>query len=252
MNKDISDILDEWEYDPENTVRFVDTTDGRPLVQLRLPFGVEQYHLEGRPDGARPFGRETVLDEIEARIAKFVDKHGEDSGYNLDHDDFALLQSEGIIYYHRYLFLFQIGDYQRTARDTAHNLQLCELVEKYCTNKEDKKSLLQYKPYILRVNALSRAMVHLSKNEKADALEVLDMAATTIEGMPNIGTKVFGFEKKRSLDQLRKTHEQLQEYKIGVLDHLEAELQEAVEGEDYERAMELRDKISRLKQRQKG
>ena len=252
MNKDISKVLDDWEFDPENTVRFIDAANGKQLLQVRLPLGIEQYQLEGRPDGARPFGRETVLEEIEARIAKFVEEHGEDSGYTLDHDDFILLQNEGIMFYYRYLLLFQIGDYQRTAKDTGHNLQLCGLVEKYCTNKEDKKSLLQYKPYILRVNALSRAMIHLSKNEKTSALDVLDKAASTIERMPNVDTQVFGFERNRSLDQLRKTHKQLQEYKIGVLDRLEAELQEAVEGEDYERAVELRDKITKFHDRRKG
>lgn len=251
MNKDISEVLDDWEFDPENTVRFVDTTDGRQLVQVRLPMGMEQYHLEGRPDGARPFGHESMVDEIENRIAKFIKKHGEDSGYNIDHEAFALMQNEGFIYYQRYLVLFSIGDYKRTARDTAHNLRLCSLVEKYCTSKEDKKAYLQYKPYILRVNALSRAMVHLSKNEKTEALDVLDKAANVIEGMQNIGTHIFRIERNRSLDQLRKTYKQLQEYKIGVIDQLEAELQDAVDGEDYERAVELRDKIFKIKQRQK-
>ena len=250
MSKEITDALDGWEYDPDNTIRYIDTPDGRHLLQVRSPMGIEQYQLEGRPDGAKPFGRESVLDELEARIAQFVEEHGEDSGYNINHDDFVTLQNESAIFYFRYLLLFQIGDYQRSARDTEHNLQLCGLVERYCTNKEDRKSLLQYKPYILRVNALSRMMVHLSKNEKTDALEILDTALKMIEAMPNIGTKIFDIERKRSSEQLRKTHKQLQEYKIGVLDKLESELQEAVEGEDYERAVELRDKITQLRERE--
>ncbi len=140
MSKDIAHLLEEWEYDPEETIRFVEGDHGRQVLQVRLPLGIEQYELDGRPDGARPYERESVLDEIESRLSKFVEENGEDGGYSIDHSDFALLQNEGILYYYRYLLLFQMGDYERTSKDTQHNLRLCNLVERYCTNKEDRTS----------------------------------------------------------------------------------------------------------------
>ena len=103
MGKDIAHFLHDWEYDPDNTVRFVDGDDGRQVLQVRLPLGMEQYELDGRPDGEEPFGRECVLDEIEFRIEKFIEKHGEDGGFSIDHDSFVLMQNEGILYYYRYL-----------------------------------------------------------------------------------------------------------------------------------------------------
>lgn len=247
MGKDIAHFLRDWEYDSDNTVRFVDGDDGRQILQVRLPLGIEQYELDGRPDGEEPFGRESVLDEIEFRIEKFIEEHGEDGGFSIDHKSFESMQNEGILYYYRYLLLFQIGDYERTSRDTEHNLTICRLVEKYCTNKEDRNSLLQYKPYIIRVNALSRSMLALGNNDKPQALAVITSAIEEIESMPAISSIVHKFERERSLEQLRGTLEQLQKFKVGEVERLEARLEEAVANEDYEQAAKLRDKILHLK-----
>jgi len=163
MSKDISQLLQEWEFDPEKSIRIVAADDGREVMQVRLPLGIEQYELDGRPDGVRPFGKSTMLEEFQERVRL----GGGD--FHLSHEDFLLLSNEGILFYYRYLRLFQISDYKRTARDTDHNLQLCDLVEKHCEEDDDKKMLLQYKPYILRMNAISKAMMFLHRHLKVAA-----------------------------------------------------------------------------------
>ena len=247
MGKDIAHLMREWEYDPENTVRFVEADDGRQILQVRLPLGIEQYELDGRPDGMEPDGRESILEGIEEKVKAFIAQNGEDSGFSIDHDDFVMMQNEGILFYYRYLLLFQIGDYERTSRDTGHNLRICSLVEKYCTNKDDRKSLLQYKPYIIRVNALSRSMLLLGKNEKQRALAIIKSAIEEIESGEMIPSMVYKFERDRSLEQLRGTLKQLGNLGVGEVERLEAQLAEAVANEDYERAAQLRDKILTLK-----
>ncbi|MBN1685572.1 MAG: UvrB/UvrC motif-containing protein [Spirochaetales bacterium] len=158
-----------------------------------------------------------------------------------------MMQNEGMLFYYRYLLLFQIGDYERTCRDTGHNLRICHLVEKYCTDKEDRVSLLQYKPYIIRINALSRSMLLLGKNEKRRALDIIKNAIEEIESGPMISSIVYKFERDRSVEQLRGTLKQLDESGGEEADRLEAQLEEAVANEDYERAARLRDKILSLK-----
>ena len=247
MNKDIAELLREWKYDPENTTRFVDSDGGRQVLQVRMPLGIEQYELDGRPDGTEPYGRESMLDEIEFRLQKFIEEHGEDSGFVIEHEDFEEIHAEGILYYYRYLLLFQIGDYKRTTRDTEHNLRICSLVEKYCTSAEDKESLLQYKPYIIRVNALSRSMLYLGDNDKRSALAAIQTAIDEIEADESLSSMVYRFERDRSLEQLRGTIEQLSKFAKGDVERLEAQLEEAVENEDYEKAAKLRDRILSLK-----
>jgi hypothetical protein len=244
---DMTDILRSWEFDPDNQVRIIHALDGREVLQIRQPLGIEQYELDGRPDGKTPSGKECFLEVLQERLQSHVAEQGTDEGYQVDHGDFVLLQNEGILYYYRYLVLFQIGDFERTARDTEHNLGICDLVEKYAENDDDKKEILQYRPYILRMFAISKAMISLHQQLKAAAKEVLESAIKEIEEMPEIDTPAFQFERIRSLKYLRSTLKQVLEQKVSPIDTLKRELDAAIQNEDYEKAAELRDRIKVLK-----
>ena len=246
---DISYLLDNWEYDPEDSVRLVRAEDGRQVMQVRLPLGIEQYELDERPDGFRPFGMPTLLDEIERRLAEHNREHRSDEDFAIDDDSFEMLQSEGLLFYYRYLMLYQIGDYERTARDTGHNLRLCSMVERYYKNEDSKGLLLQYmqyKPYIVRVNALSRSMIALNQDKRDSAVAIIEEAIQSIEDLVEIDTTIFQFERMRSMSLLKETLEQIKSQNVSEFERLEYELETAVEEENYERAVKLRDAISSL------
>ena len=120
--------------------------------------------------------------------------------------------------------LFQIGDFVRTARDTEHNLGLFSLVEKYGESDEDRKELLQYKPYVVRMNAIARAMISLHKEMKSAAEDILTSAISAIEGMREIDTPAFQFERVRSLNYLKATLKQIHDKKDSPLEALKSEL----------------------------
>ena len=250
MSDDISGILRNWEFDPENPIRIITAEDGREVLQVRQPLGIEQYEMDGRPDGKRPFGKESFLEMIQERLSQHILNHANDSEFNISHEDFLIMQNEGILFYYRYLQLFQVGDFERTARDTNHNLQICELVEKYCKDPEDSKIILQYKPYILRMHAISDAMLSLHRNLKAIAKQTLESAITTINEMSDIDTPAFKFEKIRSLSYLKSALQQIgknaESSTSDPLDKLQGELEAAVEEEDYERAAQLRDRLNEI------
>ena len=243
MSTDITDILREWEFDSDNQIRIIQADDGRQVLQVRQPMGIEQYELDGRPDGKHPFGRESVMEEYQARLENYRASHGSDEGFAITHEDFGNLQGEGVLYYFRYLVLFQIGDFVRTSRDTEHNLQLFSLVEKYGDSDEDRKELLQYKPYVLRMNAIARAMISLHKEMKEAAEDIITGAISAIEGMHEIDTPAFQFERVRSLNYLKATLKQIHEKKDSPLETLKVELSAAIEEEDYEKAAVIRDRI---------
>lgn len=125
---DLSDFFRSWKYDSDNQVRIIKADDGRDVLQIRQPLGVEQYELDGRPDGQTPEGHSSWLELFQERLERHIEENGSEAGFALSHDDFLLLQNEGLLNYYRYLVLFQIGDFERTARDTGQNLALCELV----------------------------------------------------------------------------------------------------------------------------
>ena len=246
MSLDISRILAEWPYEQERTIRVVAADDGRSVLQVRLPMGIEQYELDGRPDGLRPFDNDSVLAEFEGRLEEFVRENGDDVGFEIAHEDFVLLQEEGVLNYYRYLLLFQINDFERVVRDTGHNLRICSLVEKYVLSEEDRNSLLQYKPYILRMNRMAAAMIEIQNSQKDKAESLLKKAIEELGGLPEIDSPAFQFEKVRSINYLKTALKQLGTSSSNPAEELARELEKAVNEENYERAAELRDRIRRL------
>jgi len=249
MKLDITQLLKEWEYDPDNYIRVLKLKDGREILQVRQPLGIEQYELQGRPDGKRPFEKESVLKEYLDRLEYHKLLFSIDKAFKLNYEDFILLQDEGMLYYARYLLLYQIGDFRRTIRDTEHNLQICDLVNDYLDDEEIKNELLQYRPYILKINAISKAMIKIQKKLKHAARDILKSAIDVIQNIPDINTPTFKLEKHRSLDSLRTTLLEISDGTLSEIDRLEIELSKAVEVEDYERAAELRDQIKQMKKK---
>lgn len=250
MNRlpDLTGILNDWPYDSENNVRFIQSEDGTEIMQIRQPMGIEQYNLDGRPDGVKPGGEETLL----AAYTKKKNNTELSGGILiLDENDFQKLRDEGILYYYRYLALFQVGQYDRVARDTEHNLNIAELLEKYYDN-EDRKEMLQYLPYIRRINAISKAMVFLGKDDTYSALKELERGMADIESLASVSTAVFELEKIRSIQHLSQVITQVKNSESGILEpkgfkeHLSEELSRAIESEDYERAASLRDRLRNL------
>ena len=96
------------------------------------------------------------------------------------------------------------------------------------------------------MNAISRAMISLHKEMKAAAEEILAGAISAIEGMDEIDTPAFQFERMRSLNYLKATLKQIHDKQSSPVEGLKAELAAAVDEEDYERAASLRDRLRDL------
>jgi hypothetical protein len=64
---DLSDLFDAWPFEPGKlNVRLITGREGSEKLQIRLDLGVLQMHLDGRPDGLRPAGYQSVLEYFEA------------------------------------------------------------------------------------------------------------------------------------------------------------------------------------------
>lgn len=246
MNSDISDILQNWDYDPEHNIRVLNAPDGRLILQVRQPLGIEQYEMDGRPDGSRPFGHETYLSMIEERFSRCRADGASVESLSLNAEDFQRLQNESILFYYRYLVLFQLNDFERVARDTDHNIRLCRLLESYCHDEDQRNSILQFRPYIIRMNSMARSMLVIQQHDFHQGVTILESAIQEIEGLEMLPSPVFQFERSRSLTYLGTALEQMREKDSDPRKILEDELKRALEEENYEQAAELRDQIRNL------
>src|SRR6201986_5065216 len=67
MDFDISPLLDHWAYKPgQVVVRKFKGKDGKEKIQLRVDLGLLQMNADGRPDGKRPFGHNSLFDYYQA------------------------------------------------------------------------------------------------------------------------------------------------------------------------------------------
>ena len=245
---DLRRILQSWLYDPDDDARLTRGEDGRPILQVRTPLGLEQYELDGRPDGARPHGMESALEYFQRQLEQ-ARSRGKEAGFELGPRDCNELFNEGTLYYFRYVRLFQLKDWVRTVRDTARNLALFDLVHRYARREEDRQFLEKWRPYIIRVNSSAAVMLELDKQAYEPALRLANEAVDKIEALEPVDDETFQFERERSLTALRELATQIQKNRpLSNVEQLERQLRRAVERQEFERAAQLRDRIRALKQ----
>ena len=218
---DLRRLLASWPYDPEKDARVVRGEDGREILQVRTPIGIEQLEMDGRPDGARPHDQESILEFQLQRLAQ-AQAAGREAEFELDPEDCAELFGEGTLYYFRYLRLFQLKRWAATVRDTTRNLRLFDFVRQHAAHEEDQFYLEKWRPYILRMNAAAAALMTLDKGAHDKALEIVKAAIERIEALEELDDETFRFERGRSVNALRELAAQIQQTRpVSAVERLE-------------------------------
>ena len=244
MSFDLSDLLRDWPYEPgQLQVRKITGSDGREKLQLRLDMGVLQMEMAGRPDGRQPHGVESEL-EFQAERAE---QEGKD--FELSEEDVGELQAEGVQYYHRYLALFQLGDWQSVIRDTKRNLDMFAFVAKHAADDEASWSVQQFRPYVLMMNTRAKANLALERDDVDAAIALVEKGISKIEKF----VKDHNRDGEADLSEINSLSEWLGELRklkpMTPVEKLNRELERAVQDEKYERAAELRDALRALEKK---
>ena len=163
------------------------------------------------------------------------------------------LFEEGVLFYFRYLHLFQLKEWTLTVRDTSRNLRVFDFVRRYAQRNEDRHHLEQWRPYILRLHTTARAMVEAEEHAHDRALRILRDGIDQIEALVEIDNQTFNAERDRSVQELRETIAQVEKSRpLSPVEQLEKQLQSAIESQAFERAAELRDQLRDLRTRPAG
>jgi hypothetical protein len=249
-SNDLSELLREWPYEPGKlSARLIMGEDGEARLQVRLDLGVLQMHLEGRPDGQRPRGFESLLEFHETRLDEHLSEHqGSDEGFVLSGDDCRELREEAVQYYQRYTGLLVMDDYDGVVRDTSRNLRLLDLTRKYAGEADDRGALEQFRAFILMTRARALASQAMRENEPKAALLAVDDGLDALRKHFADGPDG-AFEVSQEAQLLRQMRESLlPRQPVSPRDELKRRLNEALSKENYELAAILRDELKALRE----
>ncbi len=245
MSLDLNTLLKDWDHESGAIkVRKILGLDGREKLQLRIDLGLLQMEMTGRPDGQRPHSCESLLQYHQRRAAR---SEARGDAYELTSDQCSELQQEGIQYYHRYLSLFQINDFPAVIRDTQRNLDLFEFVALHTDRDELAWGFQQFRPYVLMMNTRAKASLLLGDGKFAQAMAEIERGRDLIleffqgSNFPEMA------QKSSEIAFLEEWLEEVGSKRpLSKLEIMQREMENAIAGELYERAAELRDAIKLL------
>lgn len=249
MSADLSKILDDWPYEPGKiNVRTIDGEDGEPRIQLRLDLGILQMRSSGRPDGLRPYGFESLLEYHESRLDEHVEQNGSAAGFVLDEDECRELREEAVQYYHRYVCLMVLEDYDGVVRDTSRNLRVLDVCAKYAETEGDRNFMEQFRAYITMMRSRALASQALKDNEPKAAMHAIDDGLGALQQYFSESNQPESFEDSSEVQILRGMRDALTpKLPVSQSGELRKRLEDALKKENYELAAILRDELKNLK-----
>ncbi|MBL0921465.1 MAG: UvrB/UvrC motif-containing protein [Phycisphaerales bacterium] len=245
MSLDITKQINDWPYEPgQINVRLISGDDGRPKIQMRVDLGILQMETEGRPDGVRPEGYESLLEMHEDRLDAHVGEHGSDDDFSLDQEACRHLRDEAVQYYHRYISLLVLEDYEGVVRDTSRNLRLLDFCGTYAESDQDRAMLEQFRPYLTMMRARALAGQALEAGEAKAAMAALDDGLEQIRVHFDETGHAEEFESASEAALLREMRDSLApKLPISAREELRKRLERAIMQENYELAAILRDEL---------
>jgi len=270
---DISKLLLEFPYDPEKlNVRLITSDDGEQRIQVRLDLGILQMHCEGRPDGQRPHGFDSLLEYYEDKLDQSQETQGKDrrpageeetseretgiegdattetpGRFSLTPDDCEALRAEAVMYYHRYMALLALEDYEGVIRDTTRNLRVLDLCAQHAQTEQDREALEQFRPYIMMMRARAMASQAIKDNEPKAALHAIDEGLEALRRHFAESGEPDSFEQSGEVQMLKGMRDSLvPKLPVSLKTELRGRLARAIEQENYELAAILRDELRML------
>lgn len=243
MDKDIGVLLNGWEYAPgELKVRKVGSADGSNKIQIRMDLGLMQLEWAGRPDAQRPHGHESLLDFYQAKRAEVAGDI-----FKLSRQDCWDLAQEAMQYYWRRLSFFELKEYESAESDADHNLAILELCNSYAEADEDRQIAEQYSVFVTAHRFQARALIQLERDDYESGLAEIRAGIECIEALLAQQGKLEMEDECPELLFLTEWEAEVERARpLSTAEQLQADLQVAVEQENFEQAAKLRDRLRSL------
>lgn len=276
MERDLTEMLEEWPFEAGKiSVRVIEGKDGEPRIQVRLDLGLLQMHVSGRPDGKRPEGYDSLLDyheshidqlqmdelqnlesasepQTDAEIETFIESDEEEEEDAtiprfLTGEECKALREEAQQYYHRYIALLVLEDYEAVVRDTSRNLRVLDLFRDYALEEEDRHAMEGHRPYIMMMRARSLASLAMKAEENKAAIFAIDEGLESLKQYYDSLEHPELYEESGEVQMLRDMRDALvPKLPVSQKAELRQRLDAAIASENFELAAILRDEIRML------
>lgn len=248
MVSDLRRILFGWEFEPGKiSVRKIMGQGGREKIQTRVDLGVLQFEPQGRPDGTRPRGCESLLAHYQKRLAALMRERQSDDDFVLSESDCRALRQEAHQYYQRFLSLFVLEDFDGVARDTRHNLRIIELCVRHAADGFDRAAAAAHHTYTVMMNTRARAYIALAERDFDRAAQVLRSGWRRIRELRRRYRREVGLTRSVAVERRVLSELYSEVFQRMPEDHprrVAHELKRALRREDYESAARIRDRLS--------
>jgi len=264
VNRDLTNLLEEWPFAPgQISVRVIEGEDHEPKIQVRLDLGIIQMEMDGRPDGRRPEGANSVLEYHESRLHSGealddapLDEDNEPLAADDDDDDAdepvrfldagacKALREEAQQYYHRYIALLVLEDFEGVVRDTTRNLRVLDMFREHAIDEDDRIAMEPHRPYVMMMRTRALASHALQSEESKAAIVAIDDGLDTLRGYFETEGRPELFEKSGEAAMLREMRESLvPKLPVSQRAELKQRLEAAIASENFELAAILRDEL---------
>lgn len=234
----LDDLLQKWAFDPATlNVRLVKGKDGRDVIQMRVDMGVLQMETTGRPDGSQFEEYETYLDRLQQENLESPERP-------LSESECSEVDREFMQYYHRRICWLRLQYYHRAVMDADHTLRLMDISDRMSPDEEWTNAHEQYRPFVLFHRTQAEALGELEENTAEEAVQAINAGLQRIREFFVKHEAEEHYEDDELVVRLVELRESLRsEYAVGQT--LKEQLAEAVAQEQYERAAQLRDELTR-------
>jgi translation initiation factor 2 beta subunit (eIF-2beta)/eIF-5 len=256
--KDLTDILNEWDEN-DSGIRRVYGNDGIEKMQMKMSSpeghmkGIMQMNLEGRPDGIKPYGFDSLLQYYKHKFCTYCQTHGSEKGYKISPKEVDKLLAELNLYYHRCCFLNSMEpttteDIKRMMRDGEFNFQILDFIEKYSEDENRKKYVMDLKPAFVMFAARNKIDHGIKSKDYELALKGISQGRKRILRLKGL----LGEERQdyiqNGLKVLKNSENHIREFKpITRIEQLEGMLKKTKESGNLEGVKSIERDLEMLK-----
>ena len=166
---------------------------------------------------------------------------------SLDGDACRALREEAAQFYHRYVALLVLEDFEGVIRDTSRNLRVADLCRAHAQDDRDRAMLEQVRPYIIMMRTRAVAGQALKDDVPKAAIAAVDDGLTALRDHYAETGEPDEFEISSEAQSLREMRDALvPKLPVSQKTELRERLHEAIRKENYELAAILRNELRML------